>query len=169
MAIHDPVLLDQIERLGTQRFEGHVWRHMFNDHPPELSNTRGARWNPPGVAAIYTSLAPATALAEARHAIDIQPVRPKPRRRVLYELLITLDSAVDLTTERYKEVGLTELDLGADDFSPCQRVGGAVAWLGYDGIIVPSARANGGNVVILVDSVAPDALFQRVGETEIEV
>lgn len=44
-----------------------------------------------------------------------------------------------------------------------------MAWLGYDGIIVPSARADGGNVVILVDSVAPDALFQRIGETEIEV
>lgn len=167
MAIHDPVLLDQIEQLGTQPFEGHVWRHMFNDHPPELSNTRGARWNPPAVAAIYASLAPATALAEAQHAIDSQPLRPKPRRRVLYELRVALPSVVDLTNERYKEVGLTDVDLGADDFLACQRVGGAVAWLGYDGLIVPSARAAGGNVVVLVDSGAPGALFERIGETEI--
>jgi RES domain-containing protein len=90
-------------------------------------------------------------------------------RRVLYELLILLKAAVDLTDGRYKEVGLTELELGTDDLSACQRVGGAVAWLGYDGIIVPSARAQGGNAVILVDSVAPDAILRRIGQTEIEV
>lgn len=57
MAIHDPALLDQIEQLGTRTFDGHVWRHMFNDFPPELVNTRGARWNPAGTSAIYTSMA----------------------------------------------------------------------------------------------------------------
>jgi RES domain-containing protein len=162
------VLLDRIEQLGTQPFEGRVWRHMFNDHPPELANTRGARWNPPGVAAIYTSLTPATALAEAQHAIDIQPLRLRPRRRVLYELAIALDAVVDLTDDRFTRLGMTERDLSADDFAACQRVGAALAWLGHDGMIVPSARADGGNVVILVDSAAAGVPFSRVGETEIE-
>jgi RES domain-containing protein len=148
MTIHDPQLLDQIEQLGTCGFDGRVWRHMFNDHPPELANTRGARWNPSGTAAIYTSLEPDTALAEGQHAMDIQPVRPKPRRRVLYEIQVTLQAVLDLTNGRYAEVGLTDEDLDSDDFAACQRVGGAAAWLGYDGLLVPSARAEGGNIVI---------------------
>jgi RES domain-containing protein len=169
MTIHDPVLLDQIEQLGTQRFDGHVWRHMFNDFPPELANTRGTRWNPAGVAAIYTSLTGDTALAEAQHVMDSQPLRPTPRRRVLYEVQITLDTVVNLTGDRYQQVGLTATDLVADDFTACQRVGGAVAWLGYDGLLVPSARADGGNIVILVDSLAADSVFDRIAETEVDI
>jgi RES domain-containing protein len=169
MTIHDPVLLDQIEQLGTQRFDGHVGRHMFNDFPPELANMRGARWNPAGVAAIYASLEPETALAEAQHAMDSQPLRPTPRRRVLYEVQVTLDTVVDLTGDRYQQVGLTASDLVADDFAACQRVGGAVASMGYDGLLVPSARADGGNIVILVDSLAADSVFDRIIETEIDI
>ena len=39
------------------------------------ANTRGARWNPPGLAAIYTSEERDTAIAEGQHAIDMQPLR----------------------------------------------------------------------------------------------
>lgn len=66
MAIHDPELLDAIESLGSEALDAvTVWRHMFNDNPPELSNTRGARWNPAGLAAIYTSEEREVAIAEA--------------------------------------------------------------------------------------------------------
>jgi RES domain-containing protein len=99
--------------------------------------------------------------------MDIQPLRPRPRRRVLYEVHITLDTVVDLTDDRYQQVGLTAADLVADDFTACQRVGGAVAWLGHDGLLVPSAPAHGGNIVILVDSLAADSVFDRIAETEI--
>jgi RES domain-containing protein len=89
MAIHDPELLDAIERLGAEILDSvTVWRHMFNDHPPELSNTRGARWNPAGLAAIYTSEDRATAIAEGQHAMDSQPLRPNARRFV-YELRVS--------------------------------------------------------------------------------
>jgi len=53
---------------------------MFGDYPPDAENTRGAHWNLPGVAAIYTSLARKGALAEAEHHIAVQPV---PRWRDL--------------------------------------------------------------------------------------
>jgi RES domain-containing protein len=76
---------------------------------------------------------------------------------------------VDLTGDRYQQVGLTASDLVADDFAACQGVGGAVAWMGYDGLLVPSARADGGNIVILVDSLAADSVFDRIAETEVDV
>ena len=51
---------------------------MFNDYTPDRVNTAGARWNPPGVGAIYTVLHCGTALAEGQHAIDVQPRAPSP-------------------------------------------------------------------------------------------
>jgi RES domain-containing protein len=167
MAIHDPELLDALERLGSSPFQGRVWRHMFNDHPPELANTRGARWNPAGVSAIYTSLEREVAFAEAQHAIDSQPVRPRPRRRVMYELELSLETVVDLTGGRHLEIGLTDEELTSDDPSACQAVGAAVAWLGWDGLLVPSVRVDGSNAVILVDTLSPDAAFERIGEQDI--
>lgn len=168
MAIHDPGLLDALEALGASAYEGVVWRHMFNEHPPELANTGGARWNPAGIAAVYTSEASQTALEEAQRAIDIQPLRPKARRRVLYELRVQLSQVVDLTGGRHLAVGLTNDDLTSDDFTHCQTVGAAVAWLGYDGILVPSARHQGRNVVILIDALDPDTALERLHQSEVD-
>jgi RES domain-containing protein len=88
--VHDPALLDELEKLVPLPFSGRAWRHMFNDIDPQLPNTRGARWNPPGTAALYLSLEPETAVAEADHALASQPVRPTPRSRELYEVEIVL-------------------------------------------------------------------------------
>lgn len=168
MTIHEPRLLDALESLGATSYQGVVWRHMFNEYPPELANTRGARWNPSGVAAVYASTLGETAIAEAQHAMDIQPLRPRPRRRVLYELRVSLAQVVDLTGGHHATVGLSDQDLVSDDFTACQAVGGAVVWLGYDGLLVPSARADGSNIVILVDALAAETHFERVAENELD-
>jgi len=94
----DPILLDRLSRLEPHTWSGTVWRHTFADNPPETTNTRGARWNPPGVD----------------------------------------DEA-----------------LSGDDHSRCQAIGGASALLHFDGIIVPSARSPGHNIVILFESGEP--------------
>lgn len=145
-------MVEIIESLPTRQLSGRVWRHMFGTSTPDRVNTRGARWNPPGVAAIYVSLERDTAIAEGQHAVDIQPLRPKARR-VVYECDITAVEVVDLSAQSTLDrLGLSDLDVSSDDFGPCQRVGDAAAWLGLGGFIVPSARAAGTNVVVLVDA-----------------
>ena len=162
MVIHDPELLDAIESLGSEVLdEVTVWRHMFNDNPPELSNTRGARWNPAGLAAIYASEQRETAVAEGQHAIDSQPLRPRARRYV-YELRVSVAKVLRITPEDLGILGLDQADLESADFTACQRVGAHAAFLGYDALIVPSARADGSNVVIFVNELAADAAFERV-------
>lgn len=162
MAIHDPELLDAIESLGFEALdEVTVWRHMFNDNPPELSNTRGARWNAAGLAAIYTSEQRETAIAEGQHAIDSQPLRPKARRYV-YELRVSAVKVLRIAREDLATLGLDPADLESPDFTACQRVGVHAAFLEYDALIVPSARAEGTNVVIFVNELASDASFERV-------
>lgn len=167
MAIHDPDLLDAIERLGSEALDDvTVWRHMFNDNPPELSNTRGARWNPAGLAAIYTSEDRTTAIAEGQHAIDVQPLRPRARRFV-YELRVSARKVLRIGPDDFAAIGLDPSDLLAPDFAACQRVGAHAAFLGYDALIVPSARSEGSNVVIFINELAADALFERVSQEEI--
>ncbi|MGH9092236.1 MAG: RES family NAD+ phosphorylase [Acidimicrobiales bacterium] len=151
MTDDDRALLDALASLPFGRWEGRAWRHMFNDYPPQRVNTSGARWNPPGVGAVYLALDPATALAEGQHVIDVQPRRTYARR-VLYEVEMSATRVVDLTAPgAFDVVGLSAKDIAADDHSVCRRVGGAASRLGRGGLLVPSARAAGTNAVVLID------------------
>lgn len=146
--IYPPDLLDVIEGFTAGPFDGEVYRHMFNDYSPSRVNVYGARWNPPEVAALYTSLQRETCLAEAEHAIAIQPLRPRAKR-TLYRVHVRLSAVVSLSTaEDLRAVGLDLDALRDDDHSRCRLVGGAVKHLGHDGLLVPSARADGVNLVI---------------------
>jgi RES domain-containing protein len=158
---YDSQILEALEHVESARWAGHVWRHMLGDIPPETVNTRGARWNPPGVAAIYTSTERDTALAEARYRFEVQPLQPSARR-TLYEIKVELDSVLDLRT-----VGvLASVGISTETFASlsdrCALVGGSAAWLGHDGILVPSARADGTNLVIYPNNSAIEAVFDVV-------
>lgn len=168
MATYDRAFLEAIEALPHSDWQGHVWRHMFNDYAPERINESGARWNPRGTGAIYTALDRDTAIAEGQHAIDVQP-RRFYRRRVLYQLDVDVRALVDLTAiEHLQSVGLTMDDVASDDHSACQRVGGAIAWLGRGGLLVPSARYPGTNAVILIGP-GGDAEIERISHEELLV
>ena len=146
--IYEPALLDQLEELGGQEWEGIVYRHMFASYRPSRMNTLGARWNPREVAALYASLERKTVLAEADYRISLEPFRPKARR-TLYRIRVRLSRVVDLRDPGdLALVGITDAELVADDFTSCQKVGGAAQLLGNDGLLVPSARADGANLVI---------------------
>jgi RES domain-containing protein len=145
----DAVVTARLADLEVRPWSGEVWRHMFADNPPEKRNVRGARWNPPEVEALYVSLDAQTALAEAEHLIESQPLRPMARR-TLYRLQIALPAVVDLTGAGVlSTLGVDEADIWSDDYSACQAVGAAAIFLHLDGMIVPSARSPGHNIVVL--------------------
>lgn len=154
----DQELLDAIAALRPITFEGTVWRHMFGDNPPELANTGGARWNPPGVDAIYTSLERGTAIAEGDYRLGIESIRPRVKRTV-YQMNVSLASVVDLADAiARRRVGLAEADLSAPGMAKTSIVGGAVDWLGHDGLLVRSVRADGVNLVVF-----PNRMEERSG------
>ncbi|MGH7389696.1 MAG: RES family NAD+ phosphorylase [Candidatus Rokuibacteriota bacterium] len=166
--IYDRQLLDKLDQFRADPWRGEVFRHMFGDYPPERENQRGARWNPPETPAIYTSLTRAVALAEAEFQIALQPVRPKARRTV-YRVGVTLSSVVDLSDRsRLRILGISEDDLTSLDHRACQRVGGAVEWLGNDGLMVPSARADGANLVIFPNQQKSNYEFRVMSSETIE-
>jgi RES domain-containing protein len=138
-----------------------VFRHLLGDFRPDRPNEAGARWNPPGVAALYTSIEEATARAEGDHLIAVQGIRPSVQRSI-YEVEVALGRVLDLTDRATLEaVGISTTQLQTDDWQPSQRIGGAVAWLQHDGLLVPSVRdSDGANLVVLTANMAAEAEIQ---------
>lgn len=155
--LHDRDLLEAIDAASTDSFKGVVWRVTIGTNPPIRPNTRGARWNPPGTAAIYTSLDKEVAVAEIRNLLATQPVPPFVTL-TLHELEVDLDPVADFREAAHLlTVGITQDELTSSDLTACQAVGGAAAWLGRAGLLVPSARADGANLVVYVNEIDPEA------------
>lgn len=142
-------LLQKLEELGSSPFQGVVFRHMLGQNLPAHINMRGARWNPPQTGAIYTSLDKETVLAEAEYHLSLQtpPIRV---RRTIYSIRVSLQKVVDLRSlDKLRQLSIPVASLTSADLGLCQRIGGAVARLGNDGLLVPSVRRAGGvNLVI---------------------
>src|SRR5258708_465178 len=156
--IYRPEMLDILQSAAVSAWQGTVYRHMFGPHSPARINTEGARWNAPGLAAIYMSCERETALAEADYYISLQPLRPRATR-TLFTIRVSLKNVIDLTaTDFLPRLGITDDVLSGIDHTPCRIIGAAVNWLGHDGLLVPSARRRGGtNLVIFQPDLATSA------------
>lgn len=131
---------------------------MFADYPPERENTQGARWNPPQVPAIYLALSRDVVLAEAEYQMQSQPVRPKARRTI-YRVRVRLSSVLEISQSLLSQLGMRG-GLGLEDYKTCQRIGGAVERIGNDGLVIPSARAKGKNLVVYPNRASGEYLFE---------
>ncbi|MGC2372888.1 MAG: RES family NAD+ phosphorylase [Solirubrobacteraceae bacterium] len=166
--VYPPELLDRLQAITPAPWSGRAFRHMFADYPPDAENTRGARWNPAGVAAIYTSLARAGALAEAAHQIAMQPIPPRGRR-TLYTLELSLASVLDLANnELLQDLGIGPTELTANDMVACRQLGGAAHWLERDGLLLPSARSPSTNLVIFPAKRPTEARFEIISAEAVE-
>jgi RES domain-containing protein len=100
------------------------------------------------VPAVYVALSRATAIAEGRHLVELQPLPMKGIRHV-HRARVKLGRVLDLRdSASLATLGLSEADIQSSDLTACQRVGGTAEWLGIEGLIVPSARDTGANLVI---------------------
>lgn len=146
--IYSTTLLDSLAELPSSTWEGIVFRHMFGSLSPQRDNQSGARWNPTDASAIYCSLESATAVAEIDFHISLQPFRPNSERKV-HRINVKVPAVVDLTDWKIlTRLGIDQSSYAAIEPSRCKEVGGAISFLGHGGILVPSARCDGVNLVI---------------------
>lgn len=150
--IHDPALLERLSAFATERFDGEVFRATRQSLDPLASSTSGGRWAPRNLAPVlYTSLLREGALAEiAFHWGQLTPRPSKPA--VVHRLgvsterrlrLLKADLAdMDVDMQRYHEV----------NYLRTQEIGAAVAFLGCDGLMVPSARWSCENLVLFMEN-----------------
>jgi len=150
----DPALLDFLESCVLDTWEGTVWREVLGDGDPVRPNLRGARWNPPGVEALYCSLTRETAAAEVDHLVSLQSVPVRRRRSV--QLGVGLTRVVDLQDlGGLGPLGIEKARLTGTGVEVPRWLGHAVSWLGCAGLLVPSVRHSGTNLVIYTNQMAP--------------
>ena len=130
----------------------------------EGSKRYGGRWNPPGIAVIYASLSPETAMAEslAHHRYYGLPVEDAmPRTFVaidadLHHVLDFRDGQIRKRLQVSEERILTidwrrELQTGHQPIT--HTIGRAAYEIGWEGVIVPSAaHSSGHNLLVFPDN-----------------
>lgn len=150
--VHDPDLLDTLDAMPATPFHGTVWRVTWATRDPLAGGTGGGRWHPPNdFEALYTSLEENGALAEIYHHLSRAPVFSSSHVRI---------NRLNVATERtlrfpdiasLKVLGISEEGFRRGDYMRSQEVGAAARFLDADGLIVPSARWPGRNLVLFLD------------------
>jgi hypothetical protein len=152
-------LLDALDELPRVALDETAWRVVRNGQDPLLGRPSQGRWDLGHFDALYTALDPDGAIAEMYFHLSRQPVFPTKPSFTLHEIEV-------ITKSTLKFADLTQLTaLGVDPASysdilseRTQEIGDAAAFLGFDGLIAPSARWRSLNLVLFCDSLGPDDL-----------
>ena len=150
--VHDVTLLDGLGSLPKEAFSGEAFRATPQSLDPLVPSTAGGRWAPKGdLAVLYTSLVREGALAEiAFHWGQMTPLPSKPA--TLYRLGVATQRSLRLIRADLADLGVSSDLYHTVAYHRTQEIGAAVAFLGCDGLMVPSARWNCENLVIFADN-----------------
>lgn len=171
--IHDPALCDRLGEFGEERFEGVVFRVTRIGADPTAPSISGGRWAPRagesvGVPVLYTSLERDGALAEvASYLAELTPI-PGPRPLKVTRLEVSTARTLRLARATLETLGVDMARYGGRDYARTQEIGAALAFLGLDGLIAPSARWPCDNPMILADNHPLAERLELAGEEEVE-
>ncbi len=167
--VHDDRLLDALDALQGQAFDGTVWR-VVREGRPVLDGSRGAgRWNPSHLSVLYATKEPDGAIAEIYfHLSRGQSVFPSKMRHNLFELKVTTDRTLILAhMADLVALGVEPSKYPALLYPRTQEIAAAAAFMGFDGITSPSARFDCENIVLFLDSFNLENI-EIVSETSID-
>lgn len=155
---HDDRLLDALGEMSGQSFSGTMWR-VVRVGRSYIDGSRGAgRWNPSSLSVLYGAQEANGAIAEIHYHLNRgQSVFPSRMRHELVELRIKTSATLrladmdalrhlDVDVSRYKEML----------YWRTQEIADAAAFMGFDGIIAPSARWRCQNIVLFLDELDLD-------------
>ncbi|MGH7051327.1 MAG: RES family NAD+ phosphorylase [Acetobacteraceae bacterium] len=137
----------------SEAFAGETWRVTARGRDALRGSTAGGRWSPPGeFEVLYTSLARQGALDEIGHRLSLEPVWPSRLEHELHRITVRTKNSL-----RFADVSSLST-LGVDvrryanfEYSLTQAIAAAAFFLDFDGLIVPSARSTGLNLVIFTE------------------
>lgn len=153
--IRDLELVDALDRLERTSFDGNAWRVVSDGRDPIDPSRAGGRWDLGSTDVLYTSLERDGAIAELAYYMSLLPIKPSRKKYACHELRVKLSSVICVPT-------IAELvDLGVDMkryyerlYERTAEIGDAAAFLGCNGLIIPSARSTALNLVIFIESIA---------------
>lgn len=155
----DVALLDALENLTHNAFDGEAWRIVREGRNPLQGHRWGGRWDPPdGFDVLYMALDSVGAKSEIFFHLNRAPVFSSNTIFLLHKIRVRTRKTLRIAdlqelekpgvdVGRYAEVSYREVP------NRTQEIGDAAHFLGYDGLIVPSARFDGDNLVLFTDRI----------------
>ena len=171
--VHDQDLLDRLSVLQGKRFAGEVFRATRINADPVAASLSGGRWSPSTNAnmeihILYTTLDRDGAIAEvASFLSELTPV-PGPRQIKVSRLAVSTRHTIRLARANLPELGVDLDHYGERDYGQTQRIGAALAFLGFDGLIAPSARWACESLMLFTKNHAPSETLEVMGEEHVE-
>ncbi len=161
----DLELLDALDAHQGVAFEGTVWRIVREGRDPLQGYPPRARWDPGTFDVIYTSLHREGSLAEIHFHLSRQPVFPSKLVSVLHKISVRTTRTLKLANlEAVERLGVAKDRYGEFAYERTQAIGDAAAFLGFDGMMVPSARWECLNLVLFTDRFTPEDLIVEHNE-----
>lgn len=155
-APRDHALLDALDKHSPTPFDGKVWRVVRDGRDAAQGYASTARWSPGTFEVLYTSMEKSGAIAEVHFRLASQPVFPS---KVIYQaaqLQVSAQKTIQLLdTELFGALNVDKSSFAKFDYLRTQEIGDAAQFLGFDGLIVPSARAPTRNLVLFTEALGP--------------
>lgn len=151
---HDDRLLDALGEIEGEEFSGRMWRAVREGRPVFDGSRGSGRWNPSHLSVLYGAKEADGAVAEIHfHLSRGQSVFPSRMRHVLHETQVRTDrTLVVADVAQLVALGVDETRYNEMLYGRTQEIADAAAFLGFDGIIAPSARWRCDNIVLFLDS-----------------
>jgi RES domain-containing protein len=161
----DHELLDAVDACEREALDTVVWRIVREGRDPLQGYPAGARWDPGTFDVLYTSLERDGALAEIHFHLSRQPVFPSKLRSVLHRIAVRTTRTLRIADSGALEaLGVERGSYAELLYRRTQEIGDAAHFLGFDALLVPSARWRCSNLVILTDRVGPADLIVEASE-----
>ncbi len=162
--VRDTAIIDLLETIPKQTFEGSAWRIVRADRDPLRSSSPKGRWDDGSFDVLYTSLDAEGSKAEMYfHLMRGQPVFPSQMDFRLFELDLKLLGAIRFPDKNsLAALGVDVTNYGGlayarmdEEYTATQKIGEAAHFLEADALLTPNARWACLNAVLFTDRILP--------------
>ena len=155
----DLELLDAIDAFQREALDVEVWRLVRAGRDPALGSPSRSRWCNGSFDVLYTSFEQDGAIAEIHALLSLQPVFPSKDHWFASKLKVRAAQTLrlaDLAT--LAKLGVDAARYTSREYGRTQEIADAAFFLGFDGLVAPSARWTCLNLVLFTDRIPPDQI-----------
>ncbi len=152
-------LLDAVDAFAREALDAEVWRVVRSGRDPMLGGPSLSRWCNGAFDVLYASFEQDGAIAEIDALLSMQPVFPSKIAWFVHTLKVEATQALrlaDLGT--LQKLGVDTTRYATREYGRTQEIADAAFFLGFDGLIAPSARWRCSNLVLFTERVPPEQI-----------
>ena len=149
-------LLDDVDAFERETLDVEAWRLVRAGRDPTLGSPSRSRWCNGAFDVLYTSFERDGAIAEICALLASQPVFPTRDGWFLSRLKISTTETIRFANlATLKRLGVDTVHYADRTYGRTAEIADAAHFLGFDGLIAPSARWPCPNLILFTDRIPP--------------